>query len=426
MTAGSVIAGVIVARWLGVDGLGTLAVINVTVATVVQLGAAGLPSAATYFISRDRRQLGPVATSSLLFAFVFGSVLAVAVAIVASTTPQLFNNIPARLIAIALIAIPFQLVTLIGLNIFLAVGDVERFNLWDLAIQAFVPINAVLALVVLRSGLWTLVVFNTAINVIGAFVVAFLVWKTIRRETIEPSSRAKGMLASLMRYGIKFHVSILAGAIIFRADLLVLNHFRGTAETGVYSVASQVAMMLMLLPGVIATLLFPRVTAEQDRLGQTTSLVARHTALVMFVICLAAAGLGFLLPWLYGPAFTDVPFLLLILLPGVFLIGLESVLVQHLNAMGLPKAVPLFWIVTLAVNLVLVFALVPSGGARGAAVASMLSYVLIFVLVTIFFARKTGQSVFDMFLVRRHELVALSNPANWTKRRISLPEEGIR
>ena len=41
------------------------------------------------------------------------------------------------------------------------------------------------------------------------------------------------LLRRMIFYGLKFHVSILAGAIIIRADLLVVNHFRGAAEAGV-------------------------------------------------------------------------------------------------------------------------------------------------------------------------------------------------
>src|SRR5215510_9802777 len=205
----------------------------------------------------------------------------------------------------------------------------------------------------------------------------------------------------MMRYGIKFHISILAGALIFRADLLVVNHYRGTAEAGVYSVASQMATMLMLLPSVIATLLFPRVTAEQDKLGETTCLVTRHTAFVMFLCCLAAIPFSFLLPIVYGPAFYESTFQLLILIPGVYLVGLQSVLVQHFNAMGLPRSIPLFWLITLAVNVVLVFGLVPAMGARGAAVASTISYTLIFVLVATQFRLSTGRSLLDAFLLRR-------------------------
>src|SRR6185369_15501665 len=126
-----------------------------------------------------------------------------------------------------------------------------------------------------------------------------------------------------------------------------------------------------------ATLLFPRVTAEQDARGETTWLITRQTALLMLVCCLATVPLSFLLPFIYGAAFSDVTALLLILLPGVYLIGLESVLVQHFNALGLPRAIPFYWAITLLVNLVLVFTLVPRFGAYGAAIASTISYSLI-------------------------------------------------
>ncbi|MDQ5845016.1 MAG: polysaccharide biosynthesis C-terminal domain-containing protein [Acidobacteriota bacterium] len=415
MAGASVVAGVIVARWLGAEGLGTLAVINVAVATVVQLGSVGLPSASTYFISRDRSRLAATAVTSLGFAFIGGSALALATVALAAWQPQVFSSIPLNLVTVAAISIPFQLVILIALNIFLAVGDVQRFNLVDVSIQVFVLVNAVVALVLLGRGVETLITLNTAVTIAAALIVLLLILRLVKRHTERSTLRpGASLLASMLRYGMKFHIGILAGALIVRADLLVVNHFRGTAEAGVYSVASQVALLLMLLPGVIATLLFPRVTAEQDASGDTTSLVARHTALVMFSICLLAAPAGFILPWLYGNAFFDVPIQLLILLPGVFLIGLESVLVQHFNALGLPRAIPLFWVLTLLVNLVLVFVLVPRFGARGAAAASTLSYLLIFFLVAVYFRAKTDRPFSDTFLPRGDELRSLFALRNWT------------
>ena len=203
----------------------------------------------------------------------------------------------------------------------------------------------------------------------------------------------------MITYGLKFHISILAGAIIIRADLLVVNHFRGAAEAGVYSVASQFALMLMLLPGVIATLLFPRVTSEQDARGETTCRVTRYTAFLMFICCIAAVPLSLLLPFIYGEAFYDATGLLWILLPGVYLIGLESVLVQHFNALGLPRAIPLYWVVTLVFNLVLVFTLVPRLGAQGAAIASTISYAAIFAFVALHFHSSTGRSFTEVFVL---------------------------
>jgi O-antigen/teichoic acid export membrane protein len=399
MIFNSVVAGIIVARWLGAKGVGELAVINVAVATVVQLGSFGLPSSNTYFIAQDQERFRAAAINSLIFGLAVGSLLALALSATGAFRPDWFGFVSPDLIRIAAISIPFQLITLIGLNILLAVGKVKEFNLLDLAGQSFVLINAVLVLVLLKRGLGTLVTLNTAAAVLVSIVVATLL--VISARTLAQSQwRADiSLLRRMIAYGIKFHVSILAGAIMLRADLLVVNHFRGPEEAGVYSVASQFALLLMLLPGVIATLLFPRVTAEQDARGETTCLVTRYTTSIMFLCCLAAVPFSLLLPVLYGEAFSDATKLLLILLPGVYLMGLESVLVQHFNALGLPRAIPVYWVITLALNLVLVFTLVPRFGAQGAAIASTISYAAIFALVALHFHTSTGRSFTEVFVL---------------------------
>ncbi len=415
MIVNSVAAGIIVAHWLGAEGVGQLAVINVAIATLVQVCSFGLPSANTYFISQDQTKLRKAAINSLIFALLVGSLLAVGLNYVAELRPDWFGFVSARLIRIASLSIPAQLITLIGLNILLAVGKIREFNVLDLAGQSFVLINAVLALIVFRADLAMLVIMNTAAAVLISGVVGVLIRMAAQKPALSKWRPDASLLARMIRYGIKFHIAILAAAIIFRADLLVVNHFRGAAEAGVYSVATQFGMLLMLLPGVIGTLLFPRITAEQDRQGETTSLVTRYTTFVMFFCCLAAVPFSFLLPLIYGAEFTDASRLLLILLPGVYLVGLESVLVQHFNATGLPRIIPVYWVVTLVINLAVVFWLAPRMGAQGAALASTMSYALIFGLVTRQFLVATGQSFANVFILRRGELRQLLSLSAFTK-----------
>jgi len=409
MVVNSVLAGIIVARWLGADGVGKLAVINVSVITLVQLGSLGLPSANTYFIAKDTNQFRRAALNSLLFAIVGGGLLATGLAIITASKPDWFGVVASDLFRIAAISIPFQLITLIGLNIFLAIGRIREFNLLDLVGQSFVLINALLALLVLQSGLGTLVTLNVAASVLVSLVIVFMLGSSARKfEDTGKSWRSDFvLLKQMVGYGIKSHIAVLAGTLIFRADLLVVNHYRNAAEAGVYSLASQMATLLMMLPSVIATLLFPRVTAEQDKTGNTTCVVARHTALVMLLCCLAAVPLSLLLPVVYGSAFSDATGQLLILLPGVFFIGLQSVIVQHFNAMGLPKTVPVFWVITLAINLIMVFMVVPRYGARGAAFASTISYSLISFLMIGYFLVETRRTLSELFVLRPLEVRSL-------------------
>src|SRR5688500_15720250 len=126
MIVNSVVAGVIVAHWLGAEGVGALAVINVAVATVVQLGSLGLPSSSTYFIAQDQSQVRAAALNSLIFVLFIGCLLALGLSALASARPDWFGFVPTDLIRIAALSIPFQLISLIGLNILLAVGKVRE------------------------------------------------------------------------------------------------------------------------------------------------------------------------------------------------------------------------------------------------------------------------------------------------------------
>jgi O-antigen/teichoic acid export membrane protein len=395
---------VIVAHWLGPEGTGALAVLNVTVALALQLGSAGIPSATTYFVARDRALAAPIWANGLVFSGAAGALIALAVIAIANIRPTLFNGVPHGLITIVAVSIPFQLVTLLGLNLLLAIDRIRLMNLLDALSSFLVLVNAISVLVLWRRDLTALVWFNQAAAVaVSLFVIGFLA-KIIRR------AGAKGfdflLLKRMLIYGIKFYICIFAGFIIFRLDLLIVNRFRGAQDAGVYAIASQFSFLLIMLPGVIASLLFPRVAAREEPAAYAVE-VTRHTSFIMLIVCLGGAVASFVLPLVYGARFADATVQFLILLPGVFFISLESVLVQYFTGTGLPAIIPWFWIITVAVNLGLNLAFVPAFGARAAALNSTVSYALIFVLVAAYFGRKTGRNPLLVFVPQVGELRTL-------------------
>jgi O-antigen/teichoic acid export membrane protein len=379
-------SSVIVARWLGPEGTGALAVLNVTVALALQLGSAGLPSAITYFVARDRNALAAVWTNGVIFSFAAGVIIAVAVIGIEKLKPGLFNGVSSRLITIAALSIPFQLLTLLGLNLLLAIDRIKLMNTLDALSSLLIFMNAILVLTIWRQNLTLLVSANTAAAIALSLL---LVWFVARLSHASRSDLS--LLRKMLSYGLKFYISIFASFIIFRADLLILNQFRGTEAAGVYAVAAQVSFLMIMLPGVIASLLFPRVASLQDETAEYAVEITRHTSFLMMIVCVGAAAASFALPVVYGARFRDATILLLIMLPGIFFISLESVLVQHFTGTGLPAIIPLFWVIAMLANIGLNLALIPLWGAFAAAINSSISYALIFVLVTAYFSRRTGQ-----------------------------------
>ena len=411
MLASSLGTSIVVARWLGAAGLGGLAVLNVTVALAVQIGCAGLPSANTFFISQDRTKGSEVWTNAMFFGLGAGGLLSALVILVARFDPSLLGNVAPSLLMMAAISIPFQLISLLGINVFLGIGRVDRFNQFDASSQLLQLFNAILVLIVLGLNLLALVVANTVAWTLLSICVVLILTRSLKQFSSRASTRASmELFRRLMRYAIKFHVSTVASLVILRADLLIVNHYRGVKEAGAYAVASQMGNLMMLLPAIIGTLLFPRVASEPDPHGGLTMRVTRHTAFLMLFACLAAVPLSFALPFVYGAEFHDSTLQLLILLPGVYLFGLESVMVQHFTGTGLPAAIPVFWILALICNVTLNLLLIPTYGAIAAAVTSTFSYSLIFVLVAAYFRRTTGNPFARALLLRGDEFRDLVTP----------------
>lgn len=405
MAGASVGTSLVVARWLGADALGAFAVLNVATIVAVQVGCAGMPLASTYFIAQERRNAPRVWANALLFAFVVGSALALAIIGLAATNAELFGDIPLAFVTIVALSIPFQLANLLALHVLLGVEAVSRFNVLEAAAPLLIFLNSIVVLTLAGEELPAFLALNTA----GAVALTVLSMWTIRRSTenIEGAQRLRPdgeLFRRMAGYSLKFYILTLAPVVLFRFDLLIVKYFRTWAEAGVYSVAAQVATMLMLVPLAVSTVLFPRVAAEGDASGEFACKVTRHAAFVMLLLCAMAVPLGFALPAIYGADFTEASVQLFILLPGVFLIGIQSVLVQHLNATDRTNAIPLFWITTLAVNIAINLALVPRYGARGAALSSTVSYALIFLLVIWRFHVQTGKPLSAILLLNATEL----------------------
>ena len=87
------------------------------------------------------------------------------------TRPQLFGEVPPRLLLVAAVAVPVQVLVLIGLNLLLGLDRVVAYNLLETTANSVNFISAVVMLLIAGGGLTLLVYGNAA----GAIAVGFLV-----------------------------------------------------------------------------------------------------------------------------------------------------------------------------------------------------------------------------------------------------------
>ncbi len=178
------------------------------------------------------------------------------------------------------------------------------------------------------------------------------------------------------RFAAKAYLVTLAGVLLLRANVFLLERIAGSATLGQFSIASQVAEAIGAFPAAVALVLFPRLVRQTENNWRTSVRTMAVVGLVLLVTCAAIALLADpLIRVAFGQRFAPAVEPLQFLLPGVVALGMLTVMSQFLGAVGLPVALVAAWAGALVLVVILGLALVPAAGASGAAISLSIAYV---------------------------------------------------
>jgi antigen flippase len=399
------VSSVITARALGPDGRGLLATLSVITGLSLQFGNPGLHSGNVYFVSREPRRTSAVLGNTLIVSIAAGLVLGVLTAALGALRADWFRGVPYPLILLTAAVLPFQFMLLLYQNTLLGMKEIEAFNLFELGNKAATFVLLAVLLLGFGGGApGAAVLFAVMAVVAGSVSAAYCFRKAPFRPVLDAA-----LLREMLPYGARAYLACLLAFMVIRSDMLLVNYFLGPAATGVYSIAAQIADTLLLVPVTIGMILLPRVASErQEQRRAVTARVLRHTVLLMACLCAGAALLVVpVVRLLYGPRFEGAIGATWCLLPGVFALGLNGVLMNHFAAEGLPKVTTLAPLLGLVLNVALNLAVVPRFGIQGAAATSSGAYLLMLAVSLRAFLHDGGVRLRDSLLVGRDELKGL-------------------
>ncbi len=216
-----------------------------------------------------------------------------------------------------------------------------------------------------------------------------------------------GLFRSLVRYGTRLQAGTLFQLLGTRLDIFILQFFRPLAQVGYYVVAQVVAELVTRLASAFQSTVLPLVASETEdgRQTRTTAFALRHHSLLAGAGIVSIAVLGPpLILFGFGSAFSPAIEPMLILLPGLWFLGTGIVVSADLNGRGRPGTASLLSGVTIATTVLLDLALIPPFGVLGAAIASTLSYACFGIASTLVLARITEIRMRELLLPTRHDL----------------------
>jgi len=373
---------VIQSRFLAPSGRGTFVLVVLSVTILARLlGQLGLAVTARM---RDRgTDLRQLVHRALGLALVLGLAGG---ALVAAASPVL--NVRGDLALIAAVALIPNVLWQTASGVLLGLARVRVWNL----IQALSPILTLVGMLVLvvalDGGVRAAVVAWTAAHVLTAAFALFLtrdVWHPIGRPALL-DEHGRMMLRLALAMGAVQVVNLIG----YRVELFVLELYDGVASVGIYSIAMQAAEAMWLIPAAIATAITG--PAVHDDEVDATKLVARSALKSLLYTGAAAVVVGgaapFLIPLLFGEDFDGAARPLAFLLPGVVLYAPVTVLVVYLSVRhARPHLSLAVSVVAAVVTAALAFALIPSHGLEGAAIASAAGYAVGSALAWLLFRR---------------------------------------
>jgi len=164
---------------------------------------------------------------------------------------------------------------------------------------------------------------------------------------------------------------------------------------------------LWLIPGVLGVSLMQRVaTGSEEDVNRIVGPINRLTSaiLVLGTLVLALVGSG-LIPLLYGEAFSTSYLPLLLLLPGIWALGLWKNFMNDLSVRGYPITKSYTSGVAVLLTVVLDIFLIPRWGIIGAAIASSIAYMTTWVITLRLYCRITGYHPWDLLVIRQGDLI---------------------
>jgi PST family polysaccharide transporter len=171
----------------------------------------------------------------------------------------------------------------------------------------------------------------------------------------------------------------LAVAMYMRIDVVMLQHMKGAGEVGVYAAAVKVSEVLYFLPGIMVSSIAPAlINAYKTDLASYTFNVRRlyfvSTWISIVVAIPVCAMSDLIVRLLFSSTFSDAAGVLSIHTWASVAVYLGVASSQCLVIEGLQKISFYRTLMGCALNIVLNIALIPTWGATGAALATVVSY----------------------------------------------------
>lgn len=381
---------VVLARSLGVEGVGVYALVVTSANILAFAGTLGLNFSNTLLVARDPDRAGHFFTQSLIPVLLLAGPAVLIEAYWPRAVEFMFGTISHRLRVYALVGTGLLSVNTNLAAIFFGLQRFKRYSVVSLVVApGMLLTNAGL---LWRSSLSV----ERALNVwLGWQIAALVLTTTLLAAIARPKLELHlATLKQSFQVGGRALLTTILGFTAHRGTVLIISQYLGKAALGLYSVALPMSEALQHAPSALASLVTTKASAGEN----SPQDVCRALRLHLILSGAMALALALIAPWIFGGFFgarfgeAVTPFR--ILLAGHYLMGVWSLSAGYLSGKhSYPPVVIGLTAVVAAINLSLGLWGVRVAGLPGAAAAWTISAVLGSLMMLAAFVRRARTEI---------------------------------
>jgi O-antigen/teichoic acid export membrane protein len=395
-------SGILAARILGAEGRGELAAIQTFSSFLGGLALLGTSEAIVYFCSREPGKSGQWFMTSVVITSMTWIPLIIAGSLL---MPWLLNAQEKNIIEAAqfyLWNIPFYALVALSHQVLRGKNDLVFWNFIRLLPSLTLLITFLLIIIrelsdpVIVSKLYLFLI------VFFCFPISYaIIWFRVPKPFIPSLSMSK----PLVMYGIPTLLSRFPEQINLRLDQMVMASLLAPKLLGLYVAAVTWSVIIKMPLQALGAILQPRIGKTQQ--VDQSSIVSKGLRLGLFLSVLTTIPVIIVtpavFPMVFGQDFKVALPAAIILCIAAGVEAFNQVLRSSAFGLGKPRIVLTSELTGLFTTMVLLYVLLTPFQIIGAAIASLVSYFIISIVLVRFISQQTGIGIFCMLLPRRSD-----------------------
>lgn len=390
-------------KTLGAHDYGIWSQVNVTIGLVMPFAGLGLSYAMVRFMaaktSREeiQEEFYSVFSLVLLSTLIISSLLVILAGFLANT----FFDGATQIVRITGLIILVWSLDSVCLGLFRAFRQMKRYSIFIIA-EALGRVGLIACLVANGYGLFGVVLSVLIVRTVILFILCYMTKSQIGVKRPHFSK-----IREYLNFGLPTIPASITGWVVASSDRYVIGYFLGAAAVGVYAAGYTLGNIPFMLSALLSFVLLPTVSKLYDE-GRMNEVKTHLTYSLKYFLALA-------IPFVFGGALlgkqvlsmfstpeiaTQGYFIVPLVALGTLFLGVYGVIAHILIMVKKTRIIGATWGISALVNLLLNILIVPHIGFLGAAITTLIAYLLALGIVTYYSFKEFRFSIEWRFIIK--------------------------